>query len=130
MTLSRERMLRLQDMAGLVLDARKQALRRANEARDALVQQLADLDARPADPGLPLAAMEQARFAYEVWADVRRAEINQRLAVQRVECIMLADQTRQAFGRTLALDNLAARQPPRRAVDDTGWQQAALDAQP
>ena len=31
MTLSRERMLRLQDMAGLVLDARKQALRRANE---------------------------------------------------------------------------------------------------
>lgn len=104
--MDRERMRRLQTMAGLVFDTRSQALRRANDARDALLRQIADLDARPAGEGLLWPAAEVARFGYEQWAAARRAEINQQLAAQTVVCLQAADETRRAFGRVQALEKL------------------------
>ncbi|GAB1361177.1 hypothetical protein MASR1M32_04130 [Rhodobacter sp.] len=106
MTMDRDRMRRLQAMAGLVFDTRAQALRRANDAREALLRQIADLDAQPAEEGLVWPAAEVARFGYQQWAAVRRAEINQRLAAQTVVCLQAADETRRAFGRVQTLEKL------------------------
>jgi hypothetical protein len=102
-------------MAGLVFDERTQRLRRENEARDALLRQLADLNAGPAAEGLVWPAAERAMFDYEQWATARRAEINQRLAMQVVRCHQTAEEARLAFGRTQALEKVplqAVRKPP------------------
>ena len=109
MTMDHDRQLRLRAMAGLVFDTRLQALRQANEARDALLRQIADLDARPAGEGVLWPAAEVARFSYEQWAAARRAEINQRLAAQTALCLQAADETRRAFGRVQVLEKLAGR---------------------
>ena len=106
MTMDRERLSRLKEMAGLVFDSRTQKLRRENEARDALLRQLADLDAVAMAEGLVWPAAERTHYDYEQWATVRRAEINQRLAVQMVRCMQAADEARTAFGRTQALDKV------------------------
>ena len=106
MSLDRERLNRLKEMAALVFDTRSQALRQANEVRDALLRQLADLEARPADEGLVWPAAEQARFGYEQWATVRRAGINRQLAAQTVVCLQAAEEARLAFGRTQALEKV------------------------
>ncbi len=106
MSVERERLRRLKEMAGLVFDTRSQALRRANEARDALLRQLADLEAGPAEEGLVWPAAEQARFGYEQWATARRAGINRRLAAQTAVCLQAAEEARLAFGRTQALEKV------------------------
>ena len=104
----RERLQRLKQMAGLVFDTRSQALRRANEAREALLRQLADLEAAPAGEGLLWPAAEQARFGYEQWAAGRRAGINRQLAAQTALCLQAAEETRTAFGRVRVLERLPA----------------------
>lgn len=104
MSLDRERLKRLKEMAALVFDTRSQVLRRANEARDALLRQLADLEAGPAEEGLVWPAAEQARFSYEQWAMARRAGINRQLAMQTVACLQATEEVRLAFGRTQALE--------------------------
>lgn len=106
-----DRMRHLQQMAGLVLDTRTQELRRANAARDALLRQLADLEAAAPAADLPWIAAEQARFGYEIWADARRAEINLRLATQRAICLQAADAARLAFGRKMALERVQGHLP-------------------
>jgi hypothetical protein len=109
MSLDRERLKRLQEMANLVFDARTQKLRQENLARDALKAQLAALDATPAEAGAPWPASEMVAFGYEQWAAVRRAEINATLARQSALCLMAADEARLAFGRKEALAKLAQR---------------------
>ena len=106
MSLDRERLKRLKEMAALVFDTRSQALRRANEARDALLRQLADLEAGPAAEGLPWPSAERARFGYEQWAAGRRAGINRLLAAQTAVCLQAAEETRMAFGRVRVLEQL------------------------
>ncbi len=112
MTVDRERLGRLRDMADMVLDARTQTMRQANEARAALQRQLDALEVKPAPEGLSWPAPEQARFGYEQWAAVRRAEINLRLSAQTVICLQAAEETRLAFGRQMALKSVAV--PKRR----------------
>lgn len=106
MSPDRERLERLKQMAGLVYDTRSQALRRANEAREALLRQLADLEAGPAEEGLLWPAAEQARFGYEQWAAARRAGINRQLAAQTALCLQAAEETRTAFGRMRVLEKV------------------------
>ena len=107
MSADREKLDQLRKMAAMVLDARTQTLRRANEARDALQRQLDDLDAGEMPQDLPWPAPEMARFGYEQWAAKRRAEINLRLAAQKAVCLQAAEEARLAFGRNMAVDAMA-----------------------
>jgi hypothetical protein len=107
MSSDRERLRRLQGMAALVMDARSQTLRQANEVLEALKRQLADLEISSAETGLQWPIPEMARFGYEQWAVSRRAEINQRLAAQTVVCRQATEETRLAFGRKEALAKVA-----------------------
>lgn len=113
MTVDQKRLLPLVDMAGLVLDARSQSLRKANDDRDALVRQLQALEARPAEDGPIWPAPELARFGYDQWAAKRRAELNLKIAAQTVVCMQAAADTRLAFGRKIALDRIVGSLPKR-----------------
>lgn len=113
MTVDPKRLTPLLNMAGMVLDARSQSLRKANDDRDALTRQLQALDARPAEDGPIWPAPELARFGYDQWAAKRRAELNLKIAAQTVVCMQAAADTRLAFGRKMALDRMVSRQPKR-----------------
>ena len=113
MTVDPKRLNHLRDMAAMVLDARSQTLRKANDHRDALVRQLAALDAGPAEEGPIWPAPELARFGYDQWAARRRADLNLKIAAQTAVCLQVAADTKLAFGRKMALDRISGNLPKR-----------------
>ncbi len=109
MSADRERLARLRDMAAMVLDVRSQTLRAETAKQEAIQAQLAALEAAPVDAAALWPAVERAAFGYEQWAAARRAELNVRLAAQKVACLQAEGEARLAFGRKSALDRLAER---------------------
>jgi hypothetical protein len=109
MSVERERLNRLQEMANLVFDARTQKLRQENHARDVLKSQLDALNSTRDGAGTLWPASELVAFGYQQWAAVRRAEINATLARQTALCLTAADEARLAFGRKEALEKLAQK---------------------
>lgn len=99
-----ERLGRLRQMAGMVLETRSAELARVTGACDALRIQLAALDRLP-PPGADLTA-SHSWFAFEQWASARRAEINLQLAAREAERLVRLEETRRAFGRSQVLSKL------------------------
>lgn len=99
----------LQRLAGLLLDHRLSQLRQAADRREQSRMQIAALDkgAEPAD--LPPVAAGQVALRYQLWADVRRSELNTLLARQTVDWIAAREDAQHAFGRAEALRGVAAR---------------------
>ena len=102
-------LIALQGLARLVLDHRLSQLRAAADRREQSRMQIAALDhsANPAD--LPPVAAGQVALRYELWADVRRLELNALLARQTVEWMSARDEAKHAFARAEALRGVAAR---------------------
>jgi hypothetical protein len=93
----------------LLLDHRLSGLRAAADRREKSRMQIAALDmaAEPAD--LPTVAAGQVALRYQLWADVRRSELNTVLARQTAEWLTARDEARQAFGRAEALQAIILR---------------------
>lgn len=104
----KRRLKAVQDLAGVVLDARLSELSAIARAREGSLSRLAALD-RPVSPAdlNPIAAAEAA-VRYQHWADQRRAEINETLARQTVALEEARRRAAQAFGRAEVLARLAA----------------------
>lgn len=108
MTRSRD-IAALQGLAGMLLDHRLSQLRQAAERCDQSRMQIAALD-QPAEPtGLDLAPAAQVALSYQLWADVRRAELNTVLARQTADWLAAREDARHAFGRAEALRGIATR---------------------
>lgn len=105
---------RLQSIAGLIRDARLEALRRATQARGQTLDRLEALKTPPADSQLHPAAAGMARVSYEAWADVRRRDLMRILARQTAELAEAEMAAHEAFGRASVLGKLEGRLPPRR----------------
>lgn len=105
---------RLQDISGLIRDARLETLHRAALARNQTLARLEALKTPPADEGLHPVAADLARVAYEGWADARRRELTRMLARQTAEMAEAEAAAREAFGRSEVLGKLEARLGPRR----------------
>jgi hypothetical protein len=99
----------LQGLARLLLDHRLTQLRQASERREQSRMQIAALDVPSASSDLDLAAAGQVSLCYQLWADVRRTELNMVLARQTADWIAAREDARDAFGKTEALRGIAAR---------------------
>lgn len=99
---------RLQMIAGLLLDHRLALLHAASEAKARTEEKLAGLAADQQIEGLEGAAGALAGLAYKRWADVRRAEINLVLARETRDWLDAQDRAREAFGKSVVLDRIAA----------------------
>ncbi len=101
---------RLQQLAGLKLDAMLLVLTAASRARQDSLDQLAGLAIPESLPtGLPELVSRRAALTYQRWAECRRVEINQLLARQTADWLTAQDAARVAFGQTEALRLLASR---------------------
>jgi hypothetical protein len=105
----RQRLIRLSQMASMVLDSKAQNLKAENAIKEALKSQLVALEARPVEQHASWCATETSAFGYEQWAARRRAEINLKLAAQRARCIQAEAEARQAFGRKAVLGKMIER---------------------
>jgi hypothetical protein len=103
----------LQGLARLILDHRLSQLRQAADRREQSRMQIAALDVPQGSPDLGLAAAQQVAMRYQLWADVRRSELNTVLARQTAEWMASREEARHAFGKTEALRGIAARLPRR-----------------
>lgn len=101
-----DRVRRLAEMARMVLDARSAEMARIAAERDALKDQLAELNAPRRAEGLTPAAAAQALFSYEAWASRRRSDLNLQIAAKHAEWLSHLEETRQAFGRNQVLSQL------------------------
>jgi hypothetical protein len=99
----------LQGLAQLVLDHRLSQLRLSAERLEQSRMQIAALEQPLKATELGLAAAGQVALRYQLWADVRRAELNTVLARQSAEWLAARDDARHAFGRSVALRGVAAR---------------------
>jgi hypothetical protein len=99
----------LQGLARMLLDHRLSRLREAADRCDQCRMQIAALDRPPEQDGLELAASAQVALRYQLWADVRRSELNTVLARQTAEWLAARDDARHAFGRAEALRGIATR---------------------
>lgn len=101
------RLIGLSRIAGLQKDMRLDALRRAEDERQTLLDRLASLARRPAVPDdlSPSVAAEIA-LRYDRWADLRRREIELLLRQKTQDCEHLKALAREAVGRDDAISRL------------------------
>ena len=104
----------LQGLARMLLDHRLSQLRLAADRCDQSRMQIAALEQPSAPADLGLAVAEQVVLRYQLWADVRRAELNTVLARQTADWLAAREDARNAFGRAEALRGIAARLSERR----------------
>ncbi len=102
----RAKLGQLHALAQMMLDAQLLELRAIARAREESLAHLADLN-RPFPPNdlHPVAAAE-AEIRFQRWADQRRAEVNQRLAMQNVQMEEARLAAQMAFGRSSTLARL------------------------
>ena len=100
---------RLEGLSRLMLDDRLSRLRAAAALVETSRMQIAALDhcAEPVD--LPPVAASQISLRYQLWADVRRSELNVVLARQTVTWLDARQEARHAFGRLEALQGVVGR---------------------
>ena len=107
-----QNVIKLAQLAELVLDSRLSELQAAARSKQACENQLAGLGQIPqANTDLEGVAAELAGLNYQRWADMRRAELNQILARRTVTWLEARDQAKMAFGKKQVLTQIAAKQP-------------------
>ncbi|WP_045387709.1 hypothetical protein [Falsirhodobacter sp. alg1] len=100
---------RLHQIAQLLLDTKLAEVQRTAKVRETSLSHLAALKTAPQNAGPDVLLEIQTVLRYERWADVRRAEINARLAQQTADWMEAQDNARMAFGRAEVLRKLASR---------------------
>ena len=103
-------LVKLAELAELVLDSRLSRLQAAARAKQDCEAQLTGLAQIP-QTGADLAgvAAELAGLNYQRWADARRAELHQLLARRTVSWLEARDEAREAFGKKQVLTQMATR---------------------
>ena len=104
----------LQHLARLVLDHRLSQLRQAADKKGQSRMQISALEMTAGPPDLPPVAAGLVALRYQLWADVRRSELNTVLARQTAEWMAVREEARHAFGRSEALRGIAARRLERK----------------
>lgn len=107
-------MVRMAELAQLVLDHRLGRLRSAAAELERSRQQIAALDLSATPPDLEPVTTEKVALAYNRWADQRRSELNLVIARQTVDWMEARGEAQTAFGRVQALQGLATRLEPGR----------------
>lgn len=97
----------LQGLARLVLDHRLSQLRQAADRKDQSRMQISALETTLETPDLSPVAAGLVALRYQLWADVRRSELNTVLARQTAEWLAAREEARHAFGRSEALRGVA-----------------------
>jgi hypothetical protein len=106
----REKLDKLHQISQLMLDIRLFALEQAARARQASLDNLADLNKpHPAHDLNPIVAGEVV-MRYENWADERRADINMTLARQTATWAEARQEAALAFGKDSVIRKLQDRQ--------------------
>lgn len=106
-----EKLKRLAQVSGLMLDTKMLALEVAARARQNSLDRMDELN-RPASPSdLPALVAAEVAMRYALWADQRRSEINMVLARQTVEWIGARHEAALAFGRHQVVQKLRDRKP-------------------
>ena len=99
----------LQDLAQLLLDHRLSHLRQAAYRREQSRMQIIALEVADEPADLSPVTAGPVALRYQLWADVRRSELNTVLARQTAEWMAAREEARLAFGRAEALRGVAAR---------------------
>ncbi|OZA12753.1 MAG: hypothetical protein B7Y02_06945 [Rhodobacterales bacterium 17-64-5] len=102
-------LLRLKELAQLVLDHRLGQLRAAAHQLERSEGQLQAINAAAAPAELPPVAAGLVEINYGRWADIRRAELNGVIARQRAGLMAERAEATTAFGRLQALRGLAEK---------------------
>ncbi|MCX7286970.1 MAG: hypothetical protein NTW20_05265 [Rhodobacterales bacterium] len=100
---------KLEQLSRLMLDDRLSRLRAAMALVEKSRMQIAALDRSAGREDLPPVAASQVALRYQLWADVRKSELNAVLARQTVTWLDARHEARQAFGRAEALRGIADR---------------------
>lgn len=104
-------LLRLRQVADLMLDLRMAELHKSARARAESLAHLSALETLQATD-LPLIAAAQATFHYERWAEARRSEINLILSRQTAAWHDAQAGARRAFGQSQVLRSLQMKLRP------------------
>jgi hypothetical protein len=102
-------MVRLAELAQLVLDHRLSRLRCAASELERSRMQIAALDQAAAPADLEPVTAERVALTYNRWADQRRSELNLVIARQTADWMEARGEAQTAFGRVQALQGLATR---------------------
>ena len=105
----RQKLERLGQISGLLLDSKLLAVERAARARQHSLDLLAELNLPSAPTDLPPILSGEVTMRYELWADQRRSDLNLVLARQSVEWADAQQQAAQAFGRNQVVRKLENR---------------------
>lgn len=100
---------KLEDLSRLMLDDRLTRLRATATLVEKSRMQIAALDRKAEPDDLPPVAASQVALRYQLWADVRRSDLNVVLARQTVDWLDARQDAREAFGRLEALRGIAGR---------------------
>ena len=102
-------MIRIAELAQLVLDHRLERLRRARVELDRSKSQLKAINAAAEPADLPLLTAYTVNLTYQRWADVRRSDLNLVVARQTADWMGARDEAGTAFGRPQALRGLVEK---------------------
>lgn len=102
-------MIRLAELAQLVLDHRLSRLRSAASELERSRMQIAALDPAAAPADLEPMMAERVALTYSRWADQRRSELNLVVARQTADWMEARSEAQTAFGRVQALQGLSTR---------------------
>ena len=105
----REKLRRLAEVSGLLLDTKLFAVEKAARARQNSLNRLAELELPAAPTDLPPVLAQEIAMRYQLWADQRRSEINLVLARQSAEWAEAKQEAAQAFGRNQVVGKLGNR---------------------
>ena len=100
---------RLGQITQLLLDVKLADLHAAAAKRQHSLDLLASLNTAAPPTDLSPVAAHQAELRYQLWADLRRAEINLVLARQTADLHIARDAAGHAFGKDQALRGVQAK---------------------
>jgi hypothetical protein len=102
-----DQILRLRQLADMVLQSDLAKLRKSADARQSTMDKIAGLSHSAPELGPAFGPADaQAALRYQTWADLRRAEMMQTLATQTAQWLDCRDGARQSFGKVQAFDSI------------------------
>ncbi len=100
----------LKRLSGLIMDLHLAELRRAEAERQTLRDRIATLSEPPAVPvDLPPQVGAEVAMRYNLWAELRRHEVEAALATKAQECETLRARARISVGRDGAVARLSGK---------------------
>ncbi|MCB5409566.1 hypothetical protein [Pseudogemmobacter faecipullorum] len=107
--MSDPRLVRLRQIADLVLEQRSERLAGAGAARAAVRARLAALDQWPDETERADTGLQISWYRFETWATPRRLELQRQAALCEAEWLNALGEARRAFARVQLLRQLKER---------------------